>query len=42
MTIQNLIDTGLFQVVNAGDEPDREVSAVFCCDLLSICMSKGI
>lgn len=42
MTIQNLIDSGLFTVVNAGDETDREILDVFCCDLLSIAMSKGI
>ena len=42
MTIKNLIDTGFFEVVNAGEEPDREITDVFCCDLLSIAMGKGI
>lgn len=42
LTIQNLIDTGYFQVINAGEDPDREILDVFCCDLLSIAMSKGI
>ena len=42
MTIQNLIDSGLFEVVNTGDEPDRVIEDIFCCDLLSIAMSKGI
>ena len=42
MTIKELIDTGHFEVVNAGSDPDREISDVFCCDLLSICMSRGI
>ena len=42
MTIQNLIDSGVFEVVHAGDETDREIRDVFCCDLLSIAMSKGI
>ena len=41
MTIQNLIDTGRFEVVNAGDDLTREIKDVFCY-LLSICMSKGI
>ena len=42
MTIQDLINTGHFEVVNEGDSTDREICGVFCCDLLSICMSKGI
>ena len=41
MTIQNLIDSGIFEVVHAGEETDREIRDVFCCDLLSIAMSKG-
>ena len=42
MTIQNLIDKGLFEVVYAGDEPEKEISGVFCCDLLSIAMGRGV
>ena len=42
MTIQELIDSGLFEIVNAGTETDREIKDVFCCDLLSIAMSRGI
>ena len=42
MTIQKLIGTGLFEVIQAGSEPDREIRDVFCCDLLSIAMSRGI
>ena len=42
MTIKDLIDTQLFQVINAGDDPDIEIKDVFCCDLLSIAMGKGI
>jgi len=42
MTIKNLIDSGLFQVINAGDSQDTEILDVFCCDLLSIAMGRGI
>ena len=42
MTIQDLIDSELFEVVYKGDETDREIRDVFCCDLLSIAMSRGI
>ena len=42
MTIQDLIDGGLFEVVYQGEETDREIHGVFCCDLLSIAMSRGI
>ena len=42
MTIQDLIDSGIFEVVNAGEDTDRVIQDVFCCDLLSIAMSKGV
>ena len=42
MTIQDLLDSGLFEVVHQGEETDREIRGVFCCDLLSIAMSRGI
>ena len=42
MTIKDLIDTQLFQVINAGDDTDIEIKDVFCCDLLSIAMGRGI
>ena len=42
MTIQELIDGGVFEVVHAGEETEREIRDVFCCDLLSIAMSNGI
>ena len=38
MTVRELADSGLFEVVNLGDQPDREITKVFCCDLLSIAM----
>lgn len=42
MTIQDLMNTGRFEIVSAGNEPDKEITGVFCCDLLSIAMSRGI
>ena len=42
LTIQDLIDSGKYEVLNAGSETDRKLKDVFCCDLLSIAMSKGI
>ncbi len=41
MTVQELIDRQIFRVVNAGDDPGRTVTGVFCCDLLSIAMGKA-
>ena len=41
MTIQELIDSGKLEIVNAGSEPGRQIRDVFCCDLLSIAMSRG-
>lgn len=40
MTIKDLIDANMFQVINQGDNLEREISKIFCCDLLSIAMSK--
>ena len=42
MKIRDLMDSGLFDIVNKGEDSDREIRAVFCCDLLSIAMSRGI
>ena len=41
MTVQNLIDSGIFRMVNAGESPEREITVPFCCDLLSIAMGKA-
>ena len=41
MTDQELWDSGLFQPVNEGDDMDRSITKLFCCDLLSIAMSKA-
>lgn len=40
MIIQDLIDSNYFEVLVEG-QTDRSISKVFCCDLLSIAMSKA-
>lgn len=39
MTVQDLYDSKVFKVANEG-ELTKEISDPFCCDLLSIAMSK--
>ena len=41
MKLQTLIDSNLFELVNRGDDLDRDISKVFCCDLLSIAMGRA-
>ena len=41
MTIKELIDSGLFKTINVGDDTDRNISGLFCCDLLSIAMGRA-
>lgn len=41
MTVQNLLDSGVFRIVNVGENPEREITAPFCCDLLSIAMGRA-
>ena len=41
MTVKELIDSNLFELVNAGEALDREIKKPFCCDLLSIAMGKA-
>lgn len=40
ITVQTLIDSGLFTLKASGDA-GKSISKVFCCDLLSIAMSKA-
>lgn len=40
MKIVNLIDAGIFELKNAGDT-EKDIEKVFCCDLLSVAMSKA-
>lgn len=41
MTVQELIDNGMFPVVNVGEDTGREITKPFCCDLLSIAMGRA-
>jgi len=41
MTVHELIEKDLFKIVNSGDDTDRKIGKVFCCDLLSIAMGKA-
>ena len=41
MTVQQLIDSGEFQIVNVGENTEREITTPFCCDLLSIAMGHA-
>lgn len=41
MTIQELIATKEFKEITIGESLDRKITTPFCCDLLSIAMSKA-
>lgn len=41
MTTGQLIDIGLFELINEGDCRDQKISTPFCCDLLSLAMGKA-
>lgn len=41
MTIQELLKCELFETSIVGADLNREISEVFCCDLLSVAMSKA-
>ena len=41
MNVKHLLESGKFQVIHAGDEPEREITTPFCCDLLSVAMGKA-
>ena len=41
MTVQELIYSNLFQLKNAGDDLERDITVPFCCDLLSIAMGQA-
>ena len=41
MLIGELIDSGIFSVVNRGEEMGTPISKVFCCDLLSLVMGRA-
>ena len=41
MTVQELIDIQLFQLKNAGDDLERDITVPICCDLLSVAMGQA-
>ena len=41
MTVQQLIEHNVFRLISKGDALDRTVDDIFCCDLLSIAMSRA-
>lgn len=41
MTVQELIDSGIFAVEHVGGNTARNISKPFCCDLLSVAMSRA-
>jgi len=41
MKVSDLINSGLFELVNEGSNTDRDISKLFCCDMLSIAMSRA-
>jgi len=41
MTVGELIGKGIFQVVVEGADLSREITGIFCCDLLSVAMGKA-
>ena len=41
MTVAELINKDIFKVLVEGEETSAEISKVFCCDLLSIAMSRA-
>ncbi len=41
MTVEDLIKKEIFKVVVEGDDLSREVTGIFCCDLLSIAMGRA-
>lgn len=41
MTIEELLKKEMFRTVNPGEDKERQITGVFCCDLLSIAMGKA-
>lgn len=40
MTVEELIRSNEFEVLNEGNDINREITVPYCCDLLSIAMGK--
>lgn len=41
MTVKELAERGELRVINLGENPEREITKPFCCDLLSIAMGRA-
>lgn len=41
MTVQQLIDSKQYEILSKGDNTETKIADIFCCDLLSIAMSKA-
>lgn len=41
MTVQEVINKNIYKVYQVGDNLDQHISRPYCCDLLSIAMSKA-
>lgn len=41
MTVGELADSGIFGILSMGEASGREITNVFCCDLLSVAMGKA-
>lgn len=41
MLVGELVDSGIFSVVNKGEGMEVPISKVFCCDLLSLVMGRA-
>lgn len=41
MTVQELIEKNQFKIINTGEGLENTITTPFCCDLLSIAMSKA-
>lgn len=41
MTVKELIESGVFELIQEGDAVEREITVPYCCDLLSIAMGRA-
>lgn len=41
MTVQELVHQNVFKILSRGEHLEKEISKPFCCDLLSVAMSKA-
>lgn len=41
MTIEDLINLNLYELIHAGADKSRTISTPYCCDLLSVAMSSA-